>query len=91
MSTHDASSNERGDVSPREALVRRRRRVRRGVGTASLAGFAIAWGVIAGTGSTGATSSTAGSSSAQVSSQSQTGSSSGQQQQSVTPLTTRQS
>lgn len=94
MSTHDASSNKRGEPSPREALARRRRRVRRGVGATSLATFAIAWGVIAGTGSTGATSSTAGSSStaSQAQSQSQTGSSSSQsQQQSPTAVTTRQS
>jgi hypothetical protein len=37
----------------------RRRRIRRTVGAASLATFALAWGVIAGTGAMGRTSSTA--------------------------------
>jgi hypothetical protein len=66
----------------------RRRRIRRNVAGASLAIFALAWGVIAGTGSTGAstpaaTSTTSAAPSVQSSQQ--------QSQQSQPDLTTRQS
>jgi len=73
----------------------RRRRIRRTVGAASLATFALAWGVIAGTGAMGHTGSTAATATQQQSAQ-QTfdddfGAQQQQQQQQLPQMTTRQS
>jgi hypothetical protein len=71
----------------------RRRRIRRTVGAASLATFAIAWGVIAGTGAMGHSTSASTTPSVQ-SSQSAQSSDDGwgaQQQQQLPDMTTRQS
>ena len=72
----------------------RRRRVRRSVVVASLATFALAWGVIAGTGSMGASTATSTSTATAASGSSAAASSSTYDQQSdqqQSALTTRQS
>lgn len=80
----------------------RRRRIRRTVGAASLATFALAWGVIAGTGAMGHTTSTATTTQSSQSAQSSGDDGSGfssddggtaaqQSQQQLPQMTTRQS
>jgi hypothetical protein len=57
--TNHEAPDGRGGASQRGAHGRRRVRVRRGVAAASLATFALTWGVIAGSGSMGTSTSTA--------------------------------
>ena len=68
----------------------RRRRIRRTVGAASLATFALAWGVIAGTGAMGHTTSTATTTQSAQSSD-DGGTAAQQSQQQLPQMTTRQS
>jgi len=80
----------------------RRRRIRRTVGAASLATFAVAWGVIAGTGAMGHTTSTTTTAQSAQSAQSSGddgwglsaddgGTTAQQSRQQLPPMTTRQS
>jgi hypothetical protein len=93
MTDTHAAPNGRGGEPPRQARARRRWRMRRNVAAASLATFALTWGVIAGTGSMGASTSTsaAGSSSAAGGSSAQSQSRQSPSQQQLPDLTTRQS